>query len=260
MTHILLGEWGFLDNLEDTSGHALSASANFSPTFIDGPSVGTRAIRFSGTGQTISFGRSGLEPAATDGGIVTMAWAKMFSAGSGYSAVIHKTRAFDSTRHGLDISGTSAFLVSRWRDQLAFRENGSQFADLGWHHICNVDSEDRYAWFVDGVLIQESLRSGTSPVSWEDFPWVSGYAPAMASMNSNADVAITGIRILSGTLSNEEVVSYMSTPIVPPGRSGKAKVWNGTEWVQHPAKVWNGSSWEPAKLKVYDGTDWIIAK
>lgn len=260
MTHVLLGEWGFLDDLNDTSGHGITASVNFSPTFIDGPTAGTRAIRFSGTGQTISFGRAGLEPVAADGGIVTMAWAKLFASHSGYSAVVHKTRVFDSTRHGLDIQDNSAFLVARWRDQLAFRGSGDQFADLGWHHVCNVDATDRYAWFIDGVLIQEAVRTGESPVDWEDFPWLSGYAPAMAGMDSNSNLAVTGIRILSGTLSNAEVVTYMNTPIVPTGRSGKAKVWNGSSWDQHPVKVWNGSSWAPAKLKSFDGTDWITAK
>src|ERR1700754_976661 len=103
MTGILLGEWGFLDNLEDTSGHDLTATANFTPTYIDGPTAGTRAIRFSATGQTIAHGRSGLEPAAAAGGVITMGPAKQFASLSNFCDVIHKTRADDSTRSGLDL-------------------------------------------------------------------------------------------------------------------------------------------------------------
>lgn len=260
MSHVLLGEWGFLDNLDDTSGHGIVASANFSPTFIDGPVAGTRAVRFSGPGQTITYGRSGLEPVAVDGGIVTMAWIKLFAAHLNYTQIVHKTRADDSTRHAIDVSDNSVFTMSRWRDQTVFRESGGEFLDLGWHHICNVDADDRYAWFVDGVVIQEGARSGSSPVSWEAYPWTSGKDPAMIDSDSAASVAFTGVRILSGTLSNTEVVGYMNTPIVPAGRSGKPKVWNGTAWVQHAVKVWNGSSWELASMSGYDGTEWVASR
>lgn len=260
MSHVLLGEWGFLDNLDDTSGNGITASANFSPTYIDGPTTGTRAIQFSGTGQTITYGRTGLEPVAAAGGIVSMAWMKLFSSHSGYAAIVHKTRVFDSTRHGLDIDGNGMFFVSRWRDQLAFRGSANEFNNFGWHHICNVDADDRYAWFIDGALVQESARSGDSPVNWEDLPWLSGYAPAMDGMNSAANLAVSGVRILSGTLSNSEVVTLMNTPIVPPGRSGKPKVWNGSSWAAHQAKVWNGSAWVAASMSGYDGTDWVASR
>jgi hypothetical protein len=259
MSHVLLGEWGFLDNLDDTSGNGITASANFSPSFVDGPAPGTRGVRFSGAGQTITYGRAGLEPVASAGGIVTMVWAKLFSAHSNYTQLIHKTRASDSTRHAIDASDNSVFTMSRWRDQIAFRESGGEFLDLGWHHICNVDSDDRYAWFIDGVLIQEASRSGTGAVSWEDFPWVSGKDPNMADSDSSASVAFTGVRILSGTLTNLEVVGWMNTPIVS-GPSGMPKVWNGTDWVKHHAKVWNGSAWVPASMAGYDGTEWVVSR
>lgn len=254
----LLGEWGFLDNLDDTSGNGVTASANFSPTFIDGPDPDTRAIRFTGAGQTIEYGRSGLEPSS--GGIVTMAWVKLFAPHSNYTQVIHKTRAFDSTRHSIDISGNSAFLMARWRDQLVFRESGDQFADELWHHVCNVDADDRYAWFVDGAKIQEGARVGASPVAWEDFPWLSGFAPNMQNSDSATNVAFTGIRIFSGTMSDSEVVDWMTTPVVPPGRSGKPKIWDGSAWGKHQAKVWDGAGWVAAPISGHDGTDWVVSQ
>jgi hypothetical protein len=259
MTHILLGEWGFLDNLDDSSGNGLAASANFTPTYIDGPVTGTRAIRFTATGQTVDYGRTGLEPDVSTGGVCTMAWIKVFSAHTNYTAVIHKSRAFDSTRHAIDVSTDSVFFMSRWRDQLVFKETGNEFVDRGWHHICNVDSDGRYAWFVDGALVQEAARTGTAAVNWEPFPWKSGFAPEMDVMDSAANVAFTGIRIFSGTLSNSEVVDWMNAPILA-GRSGKPKIWSGSAWTKRQAAAYNGSSWSPSKLAGATDDGWVTSK
>jgi len=207
----------------------------------------------------VTYGRSGLEPVSSDGGIVTMAWAKLFSSHSNYTQIIHKTRAPDSTKHAINASDNSVFLMARWRDQVAFRETGDQFIDFQWHHICNVDSNDRYAWLIDGVVIQEAERFSASPVAWEDYPWLSGFDPNMAGSASATNVAFTGIRIFSGTLSDAEVVSWKNTSIVPVGRSGEPKVWDGSSWDKHPAKVWDGSSWNDKTMLGYDGADWIAA-
>ena len=260
MTHVLLGEWGFLDNLADTSGNGLTASANFTPTFIDGPVAGTRAIRYSATSQTVTYGRTGLEPAAAAGGIITMGWAKLFGGHGNFTDIIHKTRAFDSTKHSIDLHNGAMFWMSRWRDQLVFDDSGANpLTDLGWHHMCNVDSDDRRAWFFDGTLVSQTARSGSSPVSWEDFPWVSGKDANMANTDSHVNVAFTGIRIFSGTMSNSEVVAWKDTPILA-GRSGKPKVWNGTSWAAKPAKFWDGSAWVTKPMLGFDGTDWIPSK
>ncbi|HET9787101.1 MAG TPA: hypothetical protein VFP47_08210 [Pyrinomonadaceae bacterium] len=256
----LLGEWGFLDNLEDTSGNGRHASANFTPNYIDGPTPGTRAIRFSGLGQTIDYGRTGLEPVLADGGIVTMAWVKLFANHSNYTAIFHKTRALDSTRHAISIASNTVFWLARWRDQLVFRESGTLFADFGWHHIANIDATDRYAWFLDGALVQSAARSGTNPVSWEDFPWKSGYVSTMTGHDSDPNVAFTGVRAFSGTMTDLEIATWMNTDIVPNERSGKVKIWNGSSWDSHPVKIWNGTSWETRPIKGFNGTDWVTAK
>lgn len=189
-----------------------------------------------------------------------MAWVKLFSSHSNFTDIIHKTRAFDSTRHAIDIEGNSLFLMSRWRDQTAFADLTSHdLTDLGWHHICNIDSDDRYAWFWDGMVLTSVTRSGTSPVTWEAYPWVSGSNSDMTITDSAANVAFTGLRIFSGTMSNVEVATWMNTDIVA-GRSGKPQVWSGAAWTKHQAKVWNGSSWTPASMAGHDGTDWVTAK
>lgn len=259
MTHILLGEWGFLDNLADSSGNGLDASANFTPIYIDGPVTGTRAIRFSSLGQTVDYGRSGLEPLGSTGGICTMAWIKVFSFHTNYTAIMHKSRASNSTRHAVDVGGDSVFFMSRWRDQLIFGETGNEFVDRGWHHICNVDSDDRYAWFVDGVLTQQAARTDTSSVTWEDFPWKSGFASEMPTTDSDPNVAFTGIRVFSGTLSNDDVVEWMNLSILP-GRSGKPKTWDGSTWPKHQAKVYNGSDWSSCKMAGSTDDGWVTSK
>lgn len=259
MSYTLLGEWGFLDNLDDTSGNGHNASANFSPSYIAGPVADTRAIRFSGSGQTVTYGRTGLEPAS--GGVVTMGWVKLFSDVFGYTDILHKTRAFDSTRHAINVHDNATFWMSRWRDQTQFGDLGGALGTSAWHHLCNVDAEDRYAWFLDGVKIASGARSGASAVSWENFPWVSGANADMTSTGSDPDVAFTGLRIFQGTMTDAEVVSWMNTPVVPiTGRSGKPKVWNGSTWAPHPAKYWNGTSWVIAPMLGYDGTGFIASK
>lgn len=260
MTHVLLGEWGFLDNLEDTSGNDHHASANFSPTYIDGPVTGTRAIRFSGLGQTINYGRTGLEPGVGDGGICTMAWVKLFGAHSNYTGILHKTRAADSTKHAINVFDQTVFWMHRWRDQTVFSETGTYLQDLGWHHLCNVDADDRWARFVDGVLVASAARSGSSPVSWEDFPWISGEQTSMSNYDSSVNVAFTGLRIFSGTLSDVEVATWMNTDVVPGGRSGKPKIWSGTSWDQRQGKYWNGSAWVSVSMLGHDGSDFVISK
>lgn len=260
MTHVLLGEWGFLDNLDDTSGNARHASANFTPSYIDGPVAGTRAIRFSAAGQTVTYGRTGLEPPASAGGVCMMAWVKLFSSNFGYTGIIRKTRATDSTKHAIDVKDNTVFWMDRWREQLNFAESGTYLSDLGWHHLCNVDADDRWARFVDGVLIASGARTGTSPVVWEDFPWLSGEAAAMSNYDSTVNVAFTGVRLFSGTLSNVEVATWMNTDIVPEGRSGKPKTWSGSAWNPHQAKAWNGSSWVPVPMSGYDGSDFVPSK
>lgn len=260
MSHTLLGEWGFLDNLDDTSGNGLDATVNFTPTYIDGPTVGTRAIRFSDDGQTITYGRTGLEPAT--GGVVTMAWAQRYGDVFGFTPLVRKIRVGGGSRRSdLAIHDNQVSFLSRWADQLFNNDTIGTFTANAWHHVCNVDSDDRAAWFIDGVLVDQSIRGGSSSPSWESFPWLSGEDNEAGSTSSDPNVSLTGVRIFQGTMTDAEVISWMNTPVVPDtGRSGKPKVWNGTSWVGHPAKYWNGSAWVIAPMTGYDGTGFITSK
>lgn len=44
------------------------------------------------------------------------------------------------------------------------------------------------------------------------------------------------------------------------GRSGRPRVWNGTEWAEYPAKVWNGTEWVEKPMKGWNGATWIDSK
>lgn len=219
MTAILLGEWGFLDNLDDTSGNNHSATVNYAPVYVDGPQIGTRGIKFTADGQTITYGREGLEPIVSTGGICMMAWVKLTSGITGYHGVVHKHRdpGVFSTRAGCDLIGNRFRPFSRWRDQLVFADGiGPDLNDSVWHHICVVDADDRYEWYLDGVSLQQGDRSGTGSVTWEPFPWFSG---ATADMHSSDALHISGVRIFSGSLSDADVIQWKNTPIVPPPAS-----------------------------------------
>lgn len=220
MTAVLLGEWGFLDNLNDTSGNGHAATVNYTPVYVDGPHTHSRGVSFTGNTQTITYGRTGLEPLAAAGGICTMAWIKLSTSVAGYLGGVHKFRDIDalSTRHGCDLVGNKLRPLARWRDQLNFIDGtGPDLANNAWHHLCVVDADDRYEFYVDGVSIVSSSRTGTSPVSWENYPWFSGFS---GDMNSNSAFSISGVRIFSGSLSDSDVVQWMDTPIVPASTSG----------------------------------------
>lgn len=213
MTVALLGEWGFLDNLNDTSGNGHTATANFNPSYVDGPQANTRGIHFTADSQTVTYGRTGLEPAASTGGICSMAWIKLTGSSTGYLGVIHKHRDVGtlSTRAGADLIGNKFRPFARWRDQTAFADGiGPDLNDSQWHHICVVDADDRYEWYVDGVSVQTATRTGTGAVTWEAFPWFSGFT---ADMHSSALLSISGVRLFSGSMTTAQVNQWKNTAI-----------------------------------------------
>lgn len=221
---ILLGEWGFLDNLDDTSGNNHTASfyndvTPGTPTFADGPHPGSRALHFTGASQQVQYGRTGLEPAASDGGVISMCWVRSTSA-SGHRGLLDKFRdpGQSSHRAGFYLFDGKFRPLARWRDDLHFDDNGPLINDGNWHHLAVLDAEDRWAWYIDGVQISGAARSSVQPVVWEAHPWYSGYhpnTPFETPMQSHNNLEIADARIFSGTMTNTEIVQWMNTPILP---------------------------------------------
>ena len=243
---ILLGEWGFLDNLADSSGNNLDANANFSPTYVDGPQTDTRAIRFSDAGQSIIYGRAGLEPAAN--GVTSMAWARLSSAVYGYLGVLkHPRDLAGSTRHGMAFFDLQMFAVARWADDLNFGNYSSGLNDNSWHHMAVVDGPNEWAFYLDGVVVASGVRALPSATTWEPYDWFSGFGGG--DMQSHPDLSVSGVRIFDGELTSQEVSTWMNTPIVGEGGS-PVSVWDGAVEIPANVTLWNGTAEEPVSISV----------
>jgi hypothetical protein len=75
-------------------------------------------------------------------------------------------------------------------------------------------------------------------------PYRTGY-----DMTAGAD-AVMGAAFPGDLLPVANIVAASTT-------AGRAKVWNGSAWVQKPAKVWSGSAWVQKPVKVWNGSAWV---
>jgi hypothetical protein len=221
----LLGEYGLLDNLDDTSGNSRHAfvSGGYTPTYVDGPQAGTRAVQFSASGQTITLGDAGLNPASI--GVSHMGWVRFTAGTGGYLGVVVRPRAVNSTRYGCLAFNGLAAPRARWTDDLHFTDGGPSVADGAWHHLAVVDGNTRWAFYVDGVKFDSGVRSVTGSGHFEGLPWNIGFSPVGGVSDSIAGAQVSGVRIFHGELTDAEVVSWMNTPIVAPEAAGSTQPW-----------------------------------
>jgi hypothetical protein len=76
-------------------------------------------------------------------------------------------------------------------------------------------------------------------------------------------VSVTGSYASTGTFNSSATYSMLGAgfKVTAAGpRTGKAKVWDGSAWVSHPAKVWDGSAWVTHPMKGWDGAAWKLGK
>jgi len=225
---ILLGEWGFLDNLNDTSGNGHTATytpgsgSNFS--YVTGPHPNSRAAQFAHANDVIGYGRTGLEP--TLDGITIMAWTRLSPAPSSgfvdFLGVLNKARAAGSSRSRMGYGFSQPVIpqmkaVARWKDDLQVRDAGATWNDTNWHHLAVVDGNTRWATYLDGVQIDGGTRAlGAAPnTAWENFPWLSGYNGDIGDNYAHPNLSVTAVRIFQGELTTADVNTWMNTPIVP---------------------------------------------
>jgi len=225
---ILLGEWGFLDNLNDTSGNGHTATytpgsgSNFS--YVTGPHPTSRAAQFAHANDVISYGRTGLEP--TLDGITIMAWTRLSPAPSSgfvdFLGVLNKARAAGSSRSRMGYGFSQPVIpqmkaVARWKDDLQVRDAGATWNDTNWHHLAVVDGNTRWATYLDGVQIDGGTRAlGAAPnTAWENFPWLSGYNGDIGDNYAHPNLSVTAVRIFQGELTTAQINTWMNTPIVP---------------------------------------------
>jgi hypothetical protein len=215
----LIGEWGFLDNLDDTSGNGRNATLGAGTlTYVDGPQAGTRGIKFSSADDYVDLGRTGLEPAL--GGVTVMGWVRFegsTGADTGILGMVSKARAVTSSRARVGLSNNGgtrrAKNVARWKDDLQIDDLSSWSGD-GWHHLCMVDGNTTNSDYVDGVLALAHPRSlDSSEMEWEPLNWLAGRNVTITDVFAHPQLSVSGIRIFSGELTETEVQTWMDTPV-----------------------------------------------
>lgn len=50
--------------------------------------------------------------------------------------------------------------------------------------------------------------------------------------------------------------AYLAVTVAPTPPTGRAKVWDGSNWNLKPVKVWSGSAWNVKPVKVWNGSAW----
>lgn len=83
-----------------------------------------------------------------------------------------------------------------------------------------------------------------------------------ATLNLFTDLGAPPATTMSGLTTPTAISSldpYGGIP-VSTGRSGKVKVWNGTQWNTHQLKVWDGNAWVVKPAKGYDGASFVDSK
>lgn len=249
---ILLGEWGFLDNVGDTSGAGhtgtigrVGASIVTPPSYVTGPQTGARAIAWGEADQYVDVGSgSALEPA--NFGYAAMAWVKASSYNaSTYCGIFGRARGINSTRAGLQIDTSGAlFYMTRWKSRLLFGSVGA-ICDGAWHHVAAIDNDDRAAVFIDGVKVFESLTAATGAVTWESgFDWTVG---AIATLTTSvAGQQVTQVRLFSGEMLDSDVVTWMNTPLIETTATDTGTGTDSAHVVGSTAMPDTGSGADPA--------------
>lgn len=197
--------------IKDYSGNGITALAS-GASFTDGPLANTRAVTFTGSGQSVQIPRAGTEAAST--GVTAMLWGK----GPVSMDYLVKPRAHGgSTRMGIGPNWRV-----RWKDDLHYTDGGSGVNVNQWHHYCVIDADDQWAILIDGVYFDGNNRAlnPATPGVWEDFPWIIGDTGGTIGLGvSQNGQCVADVRIFQGGMYSESQVQYyMNTPVAPQGR------------------------------------------
>lgn len=240
-------------NFDEVSGNILDHSGHGLDIPLSSPAIRTASGHTSG-GLTQSSAGIFNAPAGHLTTLKTpnrtiMAWVKEVTSITGWVLEFYSS-AIDSGTWGI------LFLNGNWQIQA---RNSSGFVraavtrptDALFHHVAGTYDGANVRLFLDGTLVSSQiltppLRTDADALRFQD--------------NSSSSVTIDDVRFYDEALDQATIASLMSTPVVPTGRSGKPKTWNGSAWVSHQAKIWNGSAWVPVAMAGHNGTDWIKSK
>lgn len=208
MAMSLLGEWGWLGNLENTAGSTApdGTLVGIALASEDGPIAGSKAIRFTDTTNpnAVTLGRTGLEP--TQDGFFVDVWFKIPStvpADVGTLGLLTKARASGSSRFrvGIRIDGDNLAHIDfavRWKDDLQFGMDSSLTLTRDvWHCVQVLDANAGWAVWVDGTIRANASRSfdNTTSPTWEDFPWTVGKNVVVGDQHTTPNLQIGSVRI-----------------------------------------------------------------
>jgi len=138
-------------------------------------------------------------------------------------------------------------------------DNGQEYAgngNLNWGILSQRYSSGaivvgfgtcQWSWGLDGVHDRGGNYVNTSM--------------QQATLNLFADLGAEPASTMSGLTTPTPVSNLDVYGAVPSsGRSGKVKVYDGSQWNAHPAKTWDGTQWAVRKAKGHDGSNWIEGK
>ncbi len=250
-------------SVADVSGNGYELTRGANGTWVEGYHGGF-AIRSrpQHIGEIAGSGAYGAFPGGPpDGSSLTfLFWAKAPTMPDGWSALLGVLNDWDGHVFGITVDSDGR-LEADWQSDTGDFAPAATMITPGvvaldeWVHIAGVFHPGVGATlYANGVVVTTyNWQAGSSAfkVFWTtllvgSYKWGSGGA------------CIDDLRIYNEVLSQAQIVTLMNTPVTT--RSGKVKVWDGTDWSAHPLKVWDGSAWVTRKTAGYNGTDFMYGK
>jgi hypothetical protein len=239
-------------NFDEESGDVLDASGNNRNFALTNPTIRTNLGHtnkgLTQSGSDILLVSSTIMNPLKTANRTLAAWVKETTPVTGWVGEFYVS-SIDSGSWGI------LFLSSQWNFQA---RNATSFArcstarptDSLYHHVAGTYDGSNLRFYLDATLVSTQSLTGPLRTDADQFRFL---------QNTSSSVIVDDVQFFDQALSEPEISSVMSTPVVH-GRSGKPKIWNGTTWTARQAKVWNGSSWQNARISGHNGIDWITTK
>ena len=150
--------------------------------------------------------------------------------------------------------------------QHIFNIDGKRADDNGQEYNGNGD--------LNWGIVSQRYTSGAVVVGFGTCQWAWGlddvHDRSIPAANSNiqqvtanllADLGALPETLRSGVVLPTPAVSLDIYGLIPASvRTGKVKVWDGSQWQPHPLRVWDGSQWVTRPVSGHDGTDFVVGK
>jgi hypothetical protein len=239
-------------NFDEASGPVLDNSGHGGDFTLTSPTIRTSSGHTNGgltqAGSDIQLAPSSVLAAVKTSQRTIAAWIKETTPETGWIGEMYVS-SIDSGSWGI------LFLSNQWHIQARnaggfVRCSVARPTDSLFHHVVGTYDGVNVKMYLDGSLV------ATQPLA---APMRTDADQLRILDNTSSSITVDDLQYFDTAATPAEIATIMTTPVIPV-RSGKAKIWDGSNWIQYPVKVWDGSSWIPAKLKAHNGADWIVAK